>query len=133
MIGFYSHNFFSCYQGFTAHKDNTNRKKNLSQKDIYKFFSLVKYSRVYLATLTSVIETLTQFVYSLRYCRSGNNRSRVKLIFVRYLISQDLWLPYFNVTTDITASSMRVHKDGESRPSLRFSVSPVSRVPALCW
>lgn len=26
---------------------------------------------------------------------------------------QDLWLPYFNVTTDITASAMRVHQDGE--------------------
>ncbi|KAB0400630.1 hypothetical protein E2I00_013672, partial [Balaenoptera physalus] len=25
---------------------------------------------------------------------------------------EDLWLPYFNVTTDITASAMRVHKDG---------------------
>lgn len=29
------------------------------------------------------------------------------------LSPQDLWLPYFNVTTDITASAMRVHKDGE--------------------
>lgn len=28
------------------------------------------------------------------------------------LSPQDLWLPYFNVTTDITASAMRVHKDG---------------------
>ncbi|XP_073174263.1 patatin-like phospholipase domain-containing protein 6 isoform X13 [Lepidochelys kempii] len=26
--------------------------------------------------------------------------------------AKDLWLPYFNVTTDITASAMRVHKDG---------------------
>ncbi len=26
---------------------------------------------------------------------------------------QDLWLPYFNVTTDITASAMRVHQDGK--------------------
>lgn len=25
---------------------------------------------------------------------------------------QDLWLPYFNITTDITASAMRVHTDG---------------------
>ncbi|KAG9334130.1 hypothetical protein JZ751_009100 [Albula glossodonta] len=31
--------------------------------------------------------------------------------------SKDLWLPYFNVTTDITASAMRVHKDGESQLS----------------
>lgn len=26
---------------------------------------------------------------------------------------QDLWLPYFTITTDITASAMRVHTDGE--------------------
>lgn len=25
---------------------------------------------------------------------------------------QDLWIPYFNITTDITASAMRVHTDG---------------------
>lgn len=29
-------------------------------------------------------------------------------------LGQDLWLPYFNITTDITASSMRVHTDGGS-------------------
>lgn len=28
-------------------------------------------------------------------------------------VFQDLWLPYFNVTTDITASAMRVHQDGK--------------------
>lgn len=26
---------------------------------------------------------------------------------------QDLWIPYFTITTDITASAMRVHTDGE--------------------
>lgn len=26
---------------------------------------------------------------------------------------QDLWIPYFAITTDITASAMRVHTDGE--------------------
>ncbi|CDQ89526.1 unnamed protein product, partial [Oncorhynchus mykiss] len=27
---------------------------------------------------------------------------------------EDLWIPYFNITTDITASTMRVHTDGSS-------------------
>lgn len=27
---------------------------------------------------------------------------------------EDLWLPYFTVTTDITSSSMRVHSHGQS-------------------
>ena len=26
---------------------------------------------------------------------------------------QDLWIPYFTITTDITASAMRVYTDGE--------------------
>lgn len=34
-----------------------------------------------------------------------------------FALSQDLWLPYFNVTTDITASAMRVHKDGGWHPA----------------
>lgn len=28
-------------------------------------------------------------------------------------VLQDLWIPYFTITTDITASAMRVHRDGE--------------------
>lgn len=31
---------------------------------------------------------------------------------------QDLWIPYFTITTDITASAMRVHMDGECARSL---------------
>lgn len=27
---------------------------------------------------------------------------------------EDLWIPYFNITTDITASKMRVHTSGKS-------------------
>lgn len=39
------------------------------------------------------------------------------LIHLFILVSiplQDLWIPYFNITTDITASAMRVHTDGWS-------------------
>lgn len=32
---------------------------------------------------------------------------------VSLVIEQDLWIPYFNITTDITNSTMRVHTDGE--------------------
>lgn len=36
------------------------------------------------------------------------------LIYLLILVDslQDLWIPYFNITTDITASTMRVHTDG---------------------
>lgn len=32
------------------------------------------------------------------------------------VLPQDLWLPYFAITTDISASAMRVHTDGERLP-----------------
>ncbi|XP_026161435.1 patatin-like phospholipase domain-containing protein 7 [Mastacembelus armatus] len=35
---------------------------------------------------------------------------------------QDLWLPYFNITTDITASSMRVHTDADVARSMGAKV-----------
>ncbi len=33
---------------------------------------------------------------------------------------EDLWIPYFCVTTDITSSRMRVHTNGEFPPQRRF-------------
>ena len=36
----------------------------------------------------------------------------INITHICILFSQDLWIPYFNITTDITASSMRVHTDG---------------------
>lgn len=38
-------------------------------------------------------------------------------VFVFYIFLQDLWIPYFNITTDITASAMRAHTDGQRFPS----------------
>lgn len=31
---------------------------------------------------------------------------------------EDLWIPYFTLTTDITASTARVHTHGEYQPTL---------------
>nr|KAF6481557.1 patatin like phospholipase domain containing 6 [Molossus molossus] len=46
--------------------------------------------------------------------------------------AKDLWLPYFNVTTDITASAMRVHKDGCVWRYVRASASYCPYLPPLC-
>uniref|UniRef100_A0A8C7KS61 lysophospholipase n=1 Tax=Oncorhynchus kisutch TaxID=8019 RepID=A0A8C7KS61_ONCKI len=45
---------------------------------------------------------------------------------------EDLWIPYFNVTTDITASSMRVHTDGSLWRYVRASMSLSGYMPPLC-
>uniref|UniRef100_A0A8C7RL24 lysophospholipase n=1 Tax=Oncorhynchus mykiss TaxID=8022 RepID=A0A8C7RL24_ONCMY len=48
------------------------------------------------------------------------------------LFSSDLWIPYFNITTDITASSMRVHTDGSLWRYVRASMSLSGYLPPLC-
>lgn len=36
---------------------------------------------------------------------------------------EDLWIPYFTVTTDITASCMRLHRHGKFLTSRIFNIS----------
>nr|XP_045009419.1 patatin-like phospholipase domain-containing protein 7 isoform X2 [Jaculus jaculus] len=46
--------------------------------------------------------------------------------------AEDLWLPYFAITTDITASAMRVHTDGSLWRYVRASMSLSGYMPPLC-
>ena len=46
--------------------------------------------------------------------------------------SQDLWIPYFCVTTDITESKMRVHNAGSLWRYVRASMSLSGYMPPLC-
>lgn len=45
---------------------------------------------------------------------------------------EDLWLPYFTVTTDITDSTMRVHTHGSLWRYIRSSMSLSGYMPPLC-
>ncbi|KAI2651495.1 Patatin-like phospholipase domain-containing protein 7 [Labeo rohita] len=45
---------------------------------------------------------------------------------------EDLWIPYFNITTDITASTMRLHTDGSLWRYVRSSMSLSGYLPPLC-
>ncbi|XP_071037589.1 neuropathy target esterase sws [Parasteatoda tepidariorum] len=45
---------------------------------------------------------------------------------------EDLWLPYFTVTTDITDSSMRVHTHGSLWRYIRSSMSLSGYMPPMC-
>ncbi|XP_021934163.1 neuropathy target esterase sws isoform X4 [Zootermopsis nevadensis] len=45
---------------------------------------------------------------------------------------EDLWLPYFTVTTDITASSMRVHTHGSLWCYVRSSMTIAGIFPPFC-
>ncbi|XP_046669459.1 neuropathy target esterase sws isoform X2 [Homalodisca vitripennis] len=45
---------------------------------------------------------------------------------------EDLWLPYFTITTDITASVMRIHTHGSLWRYIRGSMSLSGYMPPLC-
>ncbi|XP_054270974.1 neuropathy target esterase sws isoform X2 [Macrosteles quadrilineatus] len=45
---------------------------------------------------------------------------------------EDLWLPYFNITTDITASTMRIHTHGGMWRYVRASMTFAGIFPPLC-
>ncbi|XP_049821683.1 neuropathy target esterase sws isoform X3 [Aethina tumida] len=45
---------------------------------------------------------------------------------------EDLWLPYFTVTTDITSSCMRIHRHGSLWRYVRASMSLSGYMPPLC-
>nr|CAH7756564.1 unnamed protein product [Callosobruchus chinensis] len=45
---------------------------------------------------------------------------------------EDLWLPYFTVTTDITSSCMRIHTHGSLWRYVRASMSLSGYMPPLC-
>uniref|UniRef100_A0A286XZ95 lysophospholipase n=1 Tax=Cavia porcellus TaxID=10141 RepID=A0A286XZ95_CAVPO len=68
--------------------------------------------------MTSVLEPVLDLTYPVTSMFTGSafNRS-IHRVFQDKQI-EDLWLPYFNVTTDITASAMRVHKDADIARSM---------------
>ncbi|KPJ14559.1 Neuropathy target esterase sws [Papilio machaon] len=45
---------------------------------------------------------------------------------------EDLWLPYFTVTTDISSSCMRIHRHGSLWRYIRASMSLSGYMPPLC-
>ncbi|XP_068020276.1 LOW QUALITY PROTEIN: patatin-like phospholipase domain-containing protein 7 [Melanerpes formicivorus] len=47
-------------------------------------------------------------------------------------VGEDLWIPYFTITTDITASAMRIHTDGSLWRYVRASMSLSGYMPPLC-
>ncbi|KAI2668247.1 Patatin-like phospholipase domain-containing protein 6 [Labeo rohita] len=82
--------------------------------------------------MNSVFKTVLDLTYPITSMFSGSafNTSISKVFEDKQI--EDLWLPYFNVTTDITASSMRVHKDGCVWRYVRASASYTPYLPPLC-
>uniref|UniRef100_A0A4W4GUG2 lysophospholipase n=1 Tax=Electrophorus electricus TaxID=8005 RepID=A0A4W4GUG2_ELEEL len=84
------------------------------------------------AAMNSVFKTVLDLTYPITSMFSGSafNTSISKVFEDKQ--AEDLWLPYFNVTTDITASAMRVHKDGSLWRYVRASMTLSGYLPPLC-
>ncbi|CAO2630877.1 Patatin-like phospholipase domain-containing protein 6 [Lemmus lemmus] len=89
-------------------------------------------AREWAKSMTSVMEPVLDLTYPVTSMFTGSafNRS-IHRVFQDKQI-EDLWLPYFNVTTDITASAMRVHKDGSLWRYVRASMTLSGYLPPLC-
>ncbi|KAM4020621.1 patatin-like phospholipase domain-containing protein 7 isoform 2-T5 [Anomaloglossus baeobatrachus] len=89
-------------------------------------------AREWCMDMTSVFKKVLDLTYPITSMFSGaafNNS--ISCIFKDKQI-EDLWIPYFNVTTDITASAMRVHTDGCLWRYVRASMSLSGYMPPLC-
>uniref|UniRef100_A0AAQ5Y6T0 lysophospholipase n=1 Tax=Amphiprion ocellaris TaxID=80972 RepID=A0AAQ5Y6T0_AMPOC len=72
--------------------------------------------------MTSYFKKILDLTYPVTSMFSGASfNSSISSVFKNKQI-EDLWLPYFNVTTDITASSMRVHTDADVARSMGAKV-----------
>uniref|UniRef100_A0A8C1RE24 lysophospholipase n=1 Tax=Cyprinus carpio TaxID=7962 RepID=A0A8C1RE24_CYPCA len=89
-------------------------------------------AREWSKAMNSVFKTVLDLTYPITSMFSGSafNTSISKVFEDKQI--EDLWLPYFNVTTDITASAMRVHKDGCVWRYVRASASYTPYLPPLC-
>ncbi|XP_021174379.2 patatin-like phospholipase domain-containing protein 6 isoform X2 [Fundulus heteroclitus] len=89
-------------------------------------------AREWSKAMNSVFKTVLDLTYPITSMFSGSafNTSIYKVFQDKQI--EDLWLPYFNVTTDITASAMRVHQDGCVWRYVRASASYTPYLPPLC-
>ncbi|KAM3874365.1 patatin-like phospholipase domain-containing protein 7a [Diretmus argenteus] len=89
-------------------------------------------AREWAMEMTSVFKKVLDLTYPVTSMFSGASfNSSLNNVFKGKQI-EDLWIPYFNITTDITASAMRVHTDGSLWRYVRASMSLSGYLPPLC-
>ncbi|XP_009892746.1 PREDICTED: neuropathy target esterase [Charadrius vociferus] len=90
-------------------------------------------AREWAKCMNSTFKTVLDLTYPITSMFSGSAfNASINKVFQDKQI-EDLWLPYFNVTTDITASAMRVHTDALTLwRAQRASASYPPSLPPLC-
>lgn len=89
-------------------------------------------AREWAMDMTSVFKKVLDLTYPITSMFSGAafNSSLSNLFKSKQI--EDLWIPYFNITTDISSSAMRVHTDGSLWRYVRASMSLSGYLPPLC-
>ncbi|KAM3867690.1 patatin-like phospholipase domain-containing protein 7 [Diretmus argenteus] len=89
-------------------------------------------AREWAMDMTSIFKKVLDLTYPVTSMFTGASfNNGVSSVFKGKQI-EDLWIPYFNITTDITASSMRVHTYGSLWRYVRASMSLSGYLPPLC-
>ncbi|KAI6202346.1 hypothetical protein M3Y96_00938500 [Aphelenchoides besseyi] len=70
------------------------------------------------------------YAHSAMFTGAGFNRTLQELFGTKSI--EDMWLPYFCITTDISTSEMRVHRSGPLWAYARASMSLAGYLPPLC-
>lgn len=83
-------------------------------------------------SMSSIWSLMMDFTYPVTSLLSGNRFNRKIESVLRDCNIEDLWLPYFCITTDVTASKMRVHTQGCLWRYVRSSMSLAGYLPPLC-
>nr|XP_039249765.1 patatin-like phospholipase domain-containing protein 7 isoform X3 [Styela clava] len=80
----------------------------------------------------SFMPKLFDLTYPITSMFSGASFNRaIQAVFKETQI-EDLWLPYYTITTDITSPKMRVHTDGSLWRYVRASMSLSGYLPPIC-
>ncbi|XP_069333279.1 patatin-like phospholipase domain-containing protein 7 isoform X4 [Eulemur rufifrons] len=82
--------------------------------------------------VTSMVKAVLDLTYPITSMFSGASFNRTICSIFKDKQIEDLWVPYFAITTDITASAMRVHTDGSLWRYVRASMSLSGYMPPLC-
>ncbi|XP_042334251.1 patatin-like phospholipase domain-containing protein 7 isoform X2 [Sceloporus undulatus] len=89
-------------------------------------------ARQWAMNMNSVFKTVLDLTYPITSMFSGASFNNSVCDIFKDKQIEDLWIPYFIITTDITASAMRVHTDGCLWRYIRASMSLSGYLPPLC-
>lgn len=83
--------------------------------------------------MTQLWRQLVDLTYPVTSMFSGAGfNTMIRETFGEDSLIEDLWLPYFTITTDITSSCMRLHSHGSLWRSVRASMSIAGWLPPMC-